>query len=289
MIEAANIHEQIQEKLLVFWLALAVGLPAIFFGWRMGLFRSFQASSLPAIRGVDVLKGFGYFLFMQILLVPALVAAAYAYLGAPIIENIIMRAWLNLFTVAGGFAACVLVFCEMPSSQRLLVWNQTEKPWIFQVVIGVAALLVIYPIIIAVNQLISIVILRYFHTPFIEQNVVQFIRSVKDQPLLFALNALAITIIVPITEEFLFRGLLQGWLKSKFHNVTIAIAITSIIFAFFHFSSMHGISNIELITTLVLLSCMLGYIYERQRSLWAPVGFHSLFNGLSLLLLANET
>ena len=106
--------------------------------------------------------------------------------------------------------------------------------------------------------------------------------------ILFIAMAPAVIILVPITEEFLFRGLLQSWLKQKLRSPLCSILFSSGIFVFFHYSSQLGLSNIPLLSSLFVLSCMLGYLYERQHSLWAPIGLHCFFNFMSLLLLSVE-
>jgi uncharacterized protein len=68
-----------------------------------------------------------------------------------------------------------------------------------------------------------------------------------------------------------------------------SILLASLIFAFFHFSYSQGIDNIEVITSLFVFSCFLGFVYERQQSLWASVGLHALFNAISVVLIVLET
>lgn len=283
----------IQEKWLIFWWALSIGLLALGIAWRRNLFKPFQASPLPIIRGKDVIKGFGYFLFVELLFVPALIGIIYqAFVGEDLSQTMhfsaVAKGWVNLLIIWGGFGGVLLAYFELSHVQRHQLWRQTEIPWYVHVKIGIATWFVSYPLVLAFSQGISLAVWHIFHHPFVEQVAVQNLRHTLENPVLFGLTALTIISIVPFTEEFLFRGLLQTWLKHKFHNTSIAIILSSLVFALFHYSSQHGVTNIELLSSLFLLSCMLGYIFERQRSLWASVSLHSFFNFMSLLMLFQE-
>ena len=117
-----------------------------------------------------------------------------------------------------------------------------------------------------------------------EQIAVKYLRTVAQFPLLFTVASLLIVFIVPIAEELLFRGFLQTWLKQKV-GWGKAILITSIIFSLFHFSTQQGAHNLSLLSSLFILSCFLGFLYERQQSLFASIALHMVFNGVSILLL----
>ena len=86
----------------------------------------------------------------------------------------------------------------------------------------------------------------------------------------------------PLLEEFLFRGLFQTWIK-KHLGVKAAILIASLCFALFHVSVAHGVGNLSLVPSLFVFSCFLGFIYERQKSLFASIVLHTTFNLVSTL------
>jgi hypothetical protein len=118
----------------------------------------------------------------------------------------------------------------------------------------------------------------------VEQIPVQSVKLAADDPQLFALTAVAVIVVAPWLEELLFRGFLQSWLRSAI-GAKSAIAVSSLIFASFHFSMSLGFNNLEILGSLFLLSCYLGFLYERQNSLWAPIVLHSTFNGINVALL----
>ncbi len=290
--ETLDIQAQLQQKWIIFWWGLVTGLLTLSLAIRQGLFRPFQASPFPVIRGVDVLKGFIFFLFVDFLFIPALVGVAFYVAGQDPQHFMVLhpqgKSWLQLLVVGGGFFAVLLAYLELTVEQRKQLWQQTSTPWYWNVGLGIVTWFVCYPLVLAFNQLVSIGVWHLFHHSPIEQVAVQYLRKTLEQPLLFTASALAVTTLVPLTEEFLFRGLLQSWLKHKFHHAPIAIVIASCVFTLFHYSSTQGMTNIELLSSLFILSCVLGFLYERQRSLWAPVGLHSFFNLMSLLMIFNE-
>lgn len=289
--ETLEIHTQLQEKWMIFWWALGIGLLIFISAWRRGLFKPCQASSLLVIRGIDVLKGFGFFLFAELLLVPALAEVGLTLAGYDLAHLTLSpetKGWLNFLVILGGFVGVLFVYLSLTSLQRRYLWQQNSLPWYHHIKVGIVVWVISYPFVMAFSQLISIGIWHLFHHPFIEQTAVQNIRQTLVNPWVFGLMAFAVVILVPFTEEFLFRGLLQSWLKHKLNHTAAAIVLSSCLFTGFHYSSSQGVGNIELLSSLFMLSCILGLIYERQRSLWAPIGLHGFFNLISLLLIVKE-
>ncbi|GAB4217260.1 MAG: hypothetical protein OHK0022_59330 [Roseiflexaceae bacterium] len=88
-------------------------------------------------------------------------------------------------------------------------------------------------------------------------------------------------VIVPIAEELLFRGVLYNWLRSR--GFWLAALVSSALFGL-----VHGHLTIGIIAFVLGLVC--AWVYERSRSLWAPIAVHIGFNvlgiGLLYLLLA---
>ena len=90
-------------------------------------------------------------------------------------------------------------------------------------------------------------------------------------------NFFLITIVAPIIEEIVFRGLFYKTLKNFIPFVQASI-ISSLIFAIIH-------ENILSLTILFLLSLYLTWIYERTNSILYSILTHSIFNFLNLLLI----
>ena len=91
---------------------------------------------------------------------------------------------------------------------------------------------------------------------------------------LFALVAGGTT---PLLEEFIFRGLLFGWLRSRLGLLSGALLSSAV------FGALHWPSGQALWAGLVGL--MLAFIVARKGSLWASVAAHAGVNGIGLILL----
>lgn len=292
MNEALELQQLLQEKWDTLWWALATSLFAIAIAWRYGLFTPFQSSSIPVIGKKDVFKGFGFYLCGALLITPFIFSVVSILSDWKVPDFVHLSTFqkgvFNLCAIIGGFIGVVLAYFQIDAGQRMQLWKQTDAPWYYHFGIGIVSWFVIFPIVVVIDLIISIVLSYLFAQPVIEQIAVQNFRNIADFPWLFGLTGLTVITIVPWTEEVLFRGLLQNWFKQIFQSTAIGIFFSSLVFAFFHFSFLHGWTNIELLSSLFILSCMLGFIYERQRSLWASMGLHAFFNLVSLVFIFKE-
>jgi len=83
-----------------------------------------------------------------------------------------------------------------------------------------------------------------------------------------------VVIVVPIFEEVLFRGMLQSVIRGFTRRPWHAILLTSAAFTMLH-PWMH-------LPALFVLSCCMGYAYERSGSLFRAIFIHALFNASSV-------
>ncbi len=84
-------------------------------------------------------------------------------------------------------------------------------------------------------------------------------------------------IVVPISEEFLFRGLLYPWLRSRW-RVFPAVVMSSLLFAAMH---VHP----AVVAPVFLLGVIMALLREYGRSLWAPILFHAVHNSAMFLVM----
>jgi len=82
------------------------------------------------------------------------------------------------------------------------------------------------------------------------------------------------TILTPIFEELIFRGLLQTYLRDLDYSPWQSIFIASIIFSILH-PLMH-------LPALLILSVCMGYAYERSGSLLRSIFIHCFFNSATI-------
>lgn len=89
--------------------------------------------------------------------------------------------------------------------------------------------------------------------------------------------SLTAVVAAPLTEELLFRVLLQGALLEMVPPAA-AIAISAVLFCVVH--------QFPDSLALLPLAVVLGYVHYRRRSYFTLVLIHALFNGINLLLTA---
>ncbi len=168
---------------------------------------------------------------------------------------------------------------------------------------GLACFMLVAPIVFAIQATFVLVLKFESKHPLIE--------LVQNDKSAFQLCAFMAVVVAPISEEILFRGLLQGWLerlslfdaefdaflfgwrgtgdeddqlyqesKQGKHPVAwLPIVISSAIFALMHWS--HGPDPIPLF----LLSLALGYVFQRTHSLIPCMIVHACLNGTTMLML----
>ena len=142
-----------------------------------------------------------------------------------------------------------------------------------------------FPTVVAGGQVLAIALFFLTGQERVEQSAVRYLKSTMSHPTLFFFTTVTIALLVPVIEEFLFRGLLQNALR-RLCGGKGAVIVTAFVFGLFHFTPGQGSGNVEIIGSLVLLSLFLGFSYERTASLWTPIGLHSAYNAMTILFLA---
>lgn len=285
LLTSEELASLLSDTLNAFLIFTIISFVSLYIAWKNNFFTWKKSEDLlsPKIAGTDVLKGFVVFLLMQIVVVPLLFLLFHPSSTEKL--SLIEKGYFNLLLIAGSSIGIFIVYLSMTQAQRNFVWGARYFS-IRDLFMGIKTWLVAFPLVMSVTQFFSFVILITFRHVEKEQLVVEELKKVSSEPFLFFLTIGSIIFLVPIAEELLFRGLLQNWLKTKMRRES-AIGLASLIFAFFHFSVSQGATNIELFAGLLVLSCFLGFLYEKQCSIWAPVGLHGFFNGMSAMMILN--
>jgi membrane protease YdiL (CAAX protease family) len=218
------------------------------------------------------LAGFALFLSVQLVLVPLVVT---------LFHLTHMKGVITLIGMGLTLLALILFV--------IFFWDRISflfrlSHFSVDVAFGVFAWFLSYPLVMAVVLILESIITLFSDTPLDDQMAVKQLKLSMENPSLFWPLALFIVCLVPFMEEFLFRGLLQSWLTLKV-GVFWSICTTSIVFALFHYSGDQQLLNIPLISSLFILSCFLGFLFERQRTLWAPIALHVSFNLVSVMMI----
>jgi len=161
--------------------------------------------------------------------------------------------------------------------------NKTHPPTFpieFDLGIGALAWFLSFPVVTILSEVVDTILKALFHFEHLDQNAVKFVKLATDSHLALIFALLAVLVFAPLIEEFLFRGVLQTYFKKKL-GAASAILLSALLFALIHFSPSQRFDNVSLILSLFILGCFLGFLYERQGSLWAPISLHVVFNTIS--------
>lgn len=105
-------------------------------------------------------------------------------------------------------------------------------------------------------------------------------------PLIAPDQFLLLVVAYPVLEELVFRGALQGWLRSRswamteWRHVTVANMITSSVFVLTHLI----INPVYLSVAVFIPSLVFGYFRDRYDQLHASIVLHVFYNAGYLLL-----
>jgi membrane protease YdiL (CAAX protease family) len=259
--------------------------------WRQGYFR------LPVGRPklfekkltlLNLVTAFLIFFGIPMVVIPVLFVLGYWLVTGHFIEDFntdtpginVLQATL---TVVATLALLLYTLLLAPSKKeqvlgkRFFKWDTFSRNALF----GFFSWFLLIPLTFFTAQIVAVVVRTYFNPVQVDQVAVSVVKNSLKDPTLFTSIALSMSILVPVSEELLFRGFLQTWLRQhlRFNG---ALTITSVVFALCHYSPEQGVTNIELLTTLFVVSCFLGFVYEKRRSLWASIALHATFNAATI-------
>lgn len=235
--------------------------------------------------GVYLLNSFFLSPFIFVFLINPILRKAAPHLATnPNIVNTLFQAlviFLNLF----------LLFLYLQSQKRREVKALFKDPamkesssYFSDILIGVFTWFISFPVVVTINQICQWINIDLLKIEPIDQVAVRFLKMSSGSYFTFAFAIFFIIITAPVIEEFIFRGCIQNFIRQKI-GAKASIILTALIFAFMHFSLSQKESNFPLIASLFTLSLYLGFIYEKTRSLLAPMTLHMVFNGVNVLRL----
>ena len=88
---------------------------------------------------------------------------------------------------------------------------------------------------------------------------------------------IVVAVLAGISEELLFRGVLQNITLRAFGNPHIAIWLAAFVFSFIHFQFYGFFPR-------MLLGALFGYLYYWTKNIWVPIFAHFVNNGFTLLM-----
>lgn len=281
-----------EQSLGTFLYLLLLLIFVIWVAKQSGFFRLPPPTHLPPVTWIHLAGGVLTYFIAALVIVPLLATLVVYFITGSMIslQNVpsLWKGWAQL----GGLClllVMLVIYCFQiaASTRHFIFWG--EKPanrhrLIKSIGMGVAAWLVSYPFVLIATAATSAITKWIWGETHLEQVAVKQLKMTMGNTPLFLSMVVVVSLFVPFMEELLFRGLLQNVLK-RYMRRTVAIGLTALIFACFHFAPSQGVGNFQLILSLFVLSSFLGFIYERERTLWAPIAMHASFNALNILVI----
>ncbi|MDD2534758.1 MAG: CPBP family intramembrane metalloprotease [Eubacteriales bacterium] len=124
------------------------------------------------------------------------------------------------------------------------------------------------------NLLFGLIQLLGGQFPVVERAMTDYLSSAEafSPSIGYVWLTLGIAILAPISEELLFRGIIQGELRRAMPE-WVAVVVQAILFAVFHAQPIQ-------IAYVMIPALALGALYAITRTIWAPIILHIAFNFL---------
>jgi len=288
------------EALQVMFTGLFLSFFTSFFAWKKGFYRLSEGSedstdkTTPKLPLFAVLIPFAIFLALSILIVPLIFVVGLSLYERSVAISPQTVVLMSSVSIVINFIALLIFYFCLNQNNRNLIKGEYFGPTtsfrktLSDISIGVLTWFISFPVVMVAGKVVYMILYSFGFEVTPNQVAVSQVQISLESPYLFSFIALDVALLVPFVEEFLFRGCLQTWMRGKI-GVNKAILLTSIVFSSFHFSTSQGLGNIELLVSLMILSCFLGFIYEKQRSLLASISLHAFFNAVTVIMILFST
>jgi membrane protease YdiL (CAAX protease family) len=100
--------------------------------------------------------------------------------------------------------------------------------------------------------------------------------------------AIVAVIVAPVTEEFVFRGLIYRSLRDR-HSLVLAGILSAVLFGLVHFvpdQPWRGVVALQV--TMMITGFGLAMVYEYRKNLLANIAGHAFFNLLAVVVIATR-
>ncbi|MBN2479164.1 MAG: CPBP family intramembrane metalloprotease [Parachlamydiales bacterium] len=271
-------HEQISAILFFIAMLATSGI-----AYLKGFYR-LEKSKIINVRIVDVITAFLLYLFVSLVIGSLCVSLFKKHLTSGNIAafTIYLSFALSIFTIV-LFGIYFYFIKDTILKPIFKIKSKTSESIFYDGIIGILSWLIVFPMISFISSLLQLFIYKVFKVFELPNQVaIDLMKLSLTHPIYFIMGFFQIVIFAPVLEEFLFRGVLHNFIK-KYLGRVCAIVLTSLAFAFFHYVHTQKLSNITIIGSIFVLGCFLSFLYERQKSLYAPIFLHMTFNFITVL------
>ena len=284
MLHLAPTHQLAKHLEATAWIG-AIGLIVTWIAHKSGFFKFKDKKQNVLISTASLIEILGIYLVIS-LLGPFLFVHIVTPIGKSI--GIAQSDWLLFLMTSMQLASEILIvllialyaFAHKRIDLKRIFKTSKSSIWL-DIGFGMLAWVVSFPIVAAVDGLMESFNIFVFGDSGPSQLAIEFIlRLMRSTNYLF-IGVFITVIAAPLIEEFIFRGCLQTYVRNKLTRIQ-AIVISSLAFAFVHLAPMQGIGNIPLFVSIFTFGMYLGFVYERQGSLFASFALHATFNAISI-------
>ncbi len=134
--------------------------------------------------------------------------------------------------------------------------------------LGIASYLIFLPFFFLMTSVAYSILQALGMNPEPQSAVMMFLSETRP-PVVWWLTALA-TIGGPVAEELFFRGMLYGYLRTRF-GIGLGLVLSAVLFAALH-------ANLMAFLPVLGLGLLFGWVYEKTGTLAAPIAVHMLHN-----------
>lgn len=253
-------------------------------GWKRDffLFDSTKTLWTVPLRWFHVIIVFAIY-FISSLYLTNFFGKFFHYFSSKSTSQLAYISWINFFNSSCISILLILFLSYLPRSIRKGIWKQDDPVYKKDIAYAAIAYFISFPLVVFVNHFLDFLLYILFQVQEVpDQLAVYYLKMTFGHPFYFALALSTIVFFAPFIEELIFRGFLQSFIRQHLGSKQ-AIAVTSILFALFHYSPEQGLANITIVGSLCTLSLFIGFIYEKRGSLVAPMMLHGLFNAMSVM------
>lgn len=281
-----EIHKFLVSNIVLVLIFTTVGAIVSWIGYIQKFYNlPYKSMKGPEIKFYDVLFTFCIFFAVYFITTPVLCWVFASFFKGK--KNLVLYITLLQFCIFLLTALFLFIYARIRNYATMRkVWKDPKLPNCpglqENVISAWLTLVVAAPVILAASHISEVLRIWIFGYSPVEQLAVRYLKLALSSPFVLISSIITVLILAPILEEYLFRGILQSWLRNQVGPVK-AIFITALCFGVFHFSPLQSSTNLPLIVTLTTFSCYLGFLYEKSRTLFAPIFLHVTFNCISVI------
>lgn len=191
--------------------------------------------------------------------------------------------FFQFFQVFFSFIIPAHLFARYQSNNQSAEYLQLKRTEPIHYIVGSLIIFSVSPLISFLNELN-----QNIHLPESFANIENILKGLEEKSSIATeiflkantlsdifLNFFIVAILAAVSEELIFRGVLQKLMSTIIRNIHLNIFICAFIFSAFHLQFYGFIPRL-------ILGMLLGYSFHFSKSLWVPILIHFINNGAAV-------